>query len=106
MSIFFELLELFCYKQFCDFSQNKNCKTYQGPMGAPDNRKWQLIICNCNSFKIQSTERLQQKKFFTLTPAVHFMKISMERNEVMMKAWMIGKAILLVEPSKKKETIL
>ncbi len=32
--------------QICDFSQNKSCETYLGPMLQPGGRNWQLIYSN------------------------------------------------------------
>ncbi len=31
------------FKQFCDFSLNKSCKTYLGTMLPPGGRNWKLI---------------------------------------------------------------
>ncbi len=40
---FLQLQWLLNYYQCCDFSQNKSCKTYLGPMLPPGSRNWQLI---------------------------------------------------------------
>ncbi len=40
---FLQLQWLLSYQLFCDFSLNKSCKTYLGPMLPPGGRKWKLI---------------------------------------------------------------
>ena len=44
-------LEVVSFKQFCDFSLNKSCKTYLGPMLPPVGRNWQLISPHWNGIK-------------------------------------------------------
>ncbi len=46
VSDFLHLQLLLNVWQFCDFSENKNCKTYLGSALPPGGRNWHLIYPN------------------------------------------------------------